>query len=149
MEPVVYKRGVPVDPDVEKLMQSVQPEVGVVIGYDRLESILGVRRKTNRWNTVVSVWRGRLERTNNVVMRAVANKGFLVLDNRGRVSHSERLLDHGLRKAARAGAIAARTSRDGLTTSELRSLDHVALVGASIRVAQGVKAKDLELPPSV
>lgn len=149
MEPVVYKRGVPVDPDVEKLMRSVQIEVGVVIEYATLETILGVRRKTNRWGTVVSAWRARLERANNVVMRAVHNRGFLVLDGRGRVSHSEKMLEHGLRKTARAGSIALRTPREGLTPNEVKALDHVAFIGANIRLTQEVAAKTLKLPETV
>ena len=149
MDAAVYKRGIPVDPDVEKLMRAVQPEVGVIIEYATLETILGVKRRTNRWGTVVSAWRARLERASNIVMRAINNKGFLVLDGRGRVSHSEKMLDHGLRKTARAGAIALRTPREGLTPNEMKTLDHVVFIGANIRVAQGMAAKNLELPDSV
>ena len=146
---LLYRGGIPTAPDVQKIVENIEVEVGQVIPYTMLEQILHESRDTSRFKTVVHSWRNRMFRELNVIMDAVPNVGLKVLDNHERVNYSSRKIKHGFRRIRKGSIIAAKTSRAGLKPDEVKSLDHIGSIDAAIRLATANAAKQLEMPDPV
>lgn len=146
MDAKVYRRGIPTDPDVEKLMTAIQPKIGTTTPYSVIEEAINCERNTSRFHAVTRVWRARLERDFNIIVKAICNQGYEFLDSRARVDFSGKMASQGTKKIIRAGHIARKTDRDGLSQEEIRALDHVSKVGAQFRLAEQVAPKTIELP---
>lgn len=139
--------GMPTDIDVERLRQELGvPRPGDTVPYKKIEDVLHLPRTANRWKSVVGAWRRRLYRENNVMMKAMPNEGYRVLDNHGRVDHGMRTYKGGLRRVYGASVEAVRIERAGLDASEVRTLDHIASVGAQLRLTAITAARQLRYP---
>lgn len=76
----LYFGGVPVEPDVKKLLK-VYPtlNVGDVIRHSEIEEHLGVKYRSSRYRTVTDAWRKRMFCDQNILLGAVSGVGFKVL----------------------------------------------------------------------
>ncbi len=139
--------GMPTDVDVERLHKEIGvPEVGSVVSYERLEEVLHISRKKNRFLTVVYAWSRSLDRAHNIVLKAVANEGYKALDNVGRVEESARRYKAGLRRIHKAGSIAVRTGDTGLDEEHRRARDHIGRVAAQHALVAATEARQLRYP---
>lgn len=143
----IFGNGIPTEPDVKKLRDTFGvPAVGQEIPYSAIEAAIGVNRKTHRWATVTNAWRKALDREHNVLMDAIPNVGFRVMDPSERVVFSASTYKGGLRRIARAGNVAERTDVKGLKPEELRVRDHISRAAASLRLAAATQARELNAP---
>ena len=136
--------GIPTDIDVRRLFDKFGvPKVGDVITYTEIEAVIGVSHKTSRFWTVTVSWRNRLWRQSNRVSSAIPNEAFEFLDSHKRVTYSEKKAKEGMRKVVRASQVAVATDRDGLSSDEIKTLDHIAFLGPAFKLQMGVKAREL------
>lgn len=143
----LFLGGMPTDLDVQKLMDAFGvPEVGSLIGYDKIAEVIGHERGEGRWRSITVAWRKKLDRESNLILKAVNNEGYRVLDAKGRVDFGGRVYKSGLRRVYRASAICAKTAKNGLTEDEIRVCDHIQRVGATIRLTAASEAKKLQYP---
>lgn len=144
---LVFGGGIPTEIDVNALMDCYgAPAPGAMIPYEKISELIGVRRDENRWRTIVTAWRRRLEREHNLLLRAVKGEGFEVMDGSARVAFAASTYKGGLRRVARAAAVAAKTSRQGLSEDEAKVCDHLQRVGATIRLTAATEARKLKYP---
>lgn len=143
--------GVPTAPDVQKLIDQLGvPEVGTLIAYDTLAGVIRSHPDSSRFISVITAWRKRLDREHNVIMDAVPNKGYKILDPKGRVAQSSNRLKSGMRKVRRAADVALRTDAATLTDDEKRARDCVINVGSQTQLAAATESRKLRfaLPES-
>jgi hypothetical protein len=141
----VFAGGVPTDIDVQKIVDEIGvPKEDQMIEYSALEKILGIRKESYRWRTVVNAWRRRLEREHNVLFRAVMNEGYRALAPSGRVDIAGSTFKGALRRIGRAATIASGTDRERLTDEEKRVVDHVQNTGAALRLAASQAARKMK-----
>jgi hypothetical protein len=144
---IVFNSGIPTAPDVKRLRDSF-PELkqGDMVPYETISRLINVAHRTSRWVSVVLAWRRELYRDSNLILRAVANTGFEVLDDSERVHFAGAKYKQGLKRVIRAADIASKTERSTLSKEELKACDHLVSVGASIRLAAATAAKQLRYP---
>jgi len=112
----VYFAGLPVKPDVEKLMKKYSGlKVGDKIPYVDIEQEFGVGRKTYRWSCVVRKWRERLEAEQHICLACERNSHFFVCAAPQRVhgvamGYNRR----AIRNLTRSYTVAAHTNPDEL-----------------------------------
>ena len=124
--------GRPCGPDVDKLMRelclapdgSCKLAAGAEIPKQAVVACVGEGYDTNRYNSVVGSWRRRLDRVHNILLE-VTEDSYRVLNNEDRAEFSGNCVHYGIRKIARAGDVAVRTDRSGVTSEGQRILDHV------------------------
>jgi hypothetical protein len=141
----LFGAGVPTAIDVDRIISELGvPEPGEVIKYKALEYLLGIKRDQNRFKSVVTAWRRRMERLHNLLFTAVVNEGYQCLSSSGRVTVASGLYKHALRRVGRAATVAAKTDRTGLTEDEKRACDHVQNTGAQLRLAAATAARQID-----
>jgi hypothetical protein len=144
-ETKLFLGGVPTDIDVEKLREHLGTlKHGDMIPYQEISDCLGIQKGECRWYSVVSAWRKRLDRENNILLKAIPNEGYRVLDGHGRVEASAWTYKKGLRRIHRATVIASKTDRNGLDENEIKTLDHIQNTGASLRLAAATAARQID-----
>mgnify|MGYP001320418575 CR=1 FL=1 len=144
---LTFNGGVPTDPEVNDLMEEIGvPRPGDIIPYTRIEAIIKTTRKRARWISVTTAWRKRLDRDHNILLKAVPNEGFEVLDNSGRVNFGGKLYKESLRRMGRAVKVVSTTDRSGLNDDEKRAADHIQKTGAQLRLVAQTAARDLSYP---
>ena len=136
--------GMPTAPDVKRLHEAIGvPKEGELVTYERIEQAIGESRKNARWRTVVGVWRRQLFNESNILLIAVANKGFLVADEKERVHCASGSMKGGLRKVWRASNIAQTTSDTKLDEEEKRVRLHMIHTAGLLRLTVAAEAKRL------
>lgn len=142
----VFNNGVPTEIDVRKLMEKYGvPAQGQRISKNEVSGIIGVPVGSNRYLSIVTAWRKKLDRESNVIFKVV-NGSFVVADPSTRIDMSGAGMKHALRKVRRSGGIAARTDRDGLTAEQMRTQDHIVSVSVSLLQMSAVAARKLKYP---
>lgn len=141
---ISFNGGIPTEPEVNELIEQIGiPAVGDKITYKRITEIIGVERNTGRWASVITAWRKRLDRQHNILLQAVANEGYEVLSNSGRVNYGGKLYNEGLRRVERAVKVVTRTDRAGLNDEEKKTADHIQRTGATVRLSALTAARQL------
>ena len=129
----VFFGGIPTDIDVKKITDTLGlPDPGTLVLYETLEEIIDVTRKESRFRSVVGSWRKQLLRDHNLITEGIRDEGIKILENKDRGDHCMRQVAKGSKAIKRGYDRAARTQRDGLTTEQLRVLDHVMNLSGSI-----------------
>jgi hypothetical protein len=107
MEGKVVTR-IPTRVGVEKLEKVFGiPEEGQVITWDEIESAMGQEKRSNRFNTVLSVWRRQLLEENNVLLSAIGEgRGLIAADPQRRVEVAGKYVERS-RKALSRGLFVA------------------------------------------
>ena len=128
--------GIPTDIEVKLLSDRFGvPKQGQIIKYDDITDVIKVQRTESRWGSVVSAWRKKLERENNIILTAVKNLGFEALTSSGRVDFSAKVFKQAIKRTGRAATIASKTNRKELSESERKVCDHIQNTGAALRLA--------------
>lgn len=126
-----YFGGVPIAPDVKKLMEHYgTPEAGKLISYDELSEVLGIHRDKNRFKTVLYKWRKEMEEERNVVFVAEAGKGLRRLKEPDRVDYAAKELGWASKRTIRAHRRATLIKPEELDEHSRKRLDHVIRAGA-------------------
>jgi len=137
--------GVPTDIEVKQLSEKFGvPVAGQVIKYQEISDAIGVQRVDGRWQSVVSAWRKKLERENNIIMKAIDNIGFEALNAAGRVELSAKVFKQAVRRTGRAANIAAQTNRAELNEDQKRVCDHIQNTGAALRLAAAQASRQIK-----
>lgn len=137
--------GIPTDVDVEMITKAIGvPKVGDKVTYAQIESVLRLKRTENRFITVVSAWRRKMDREHNLLMKAIPGMAFEVLDASGRVDLSSKVFKQALKRTGKAVAIAARTDRKELTEEEKKVCDHIQRTGATLRLEASKAARQID-----
>lgn len=136
--------GIPTDIDVERIIKEIGiPQPGDVVLYADIDRVLSMDRSNYRWKSVVMAWRKKMDREHNIILKARTNEGFVALDGSGRADFCGRVYKGGLRRITRAAVVATRTDRIGLSAEDVRTLDHIASTGASLRLAAATAARQI------
>jgi len=144
---LIFNGGRSTEPEVNDLIEQIGvPSVGEQIPYTQIEAIIKVRRRTFRWNSIIIAWRKRLEREHNILLKAVPNEGYEVLNNSGRINLGGKFFKEGLRRVGRAVKVVSCTSRDGLSDQEKKAADHIQTTGAAIHLSAQTAARQLTYP---
>lgn len=76
----VFRGGVPIRPDVERLMKATgELRPGDLVPHSTIETAIGAARRSNRYNGVVASWRKRLFREKAIKLAPEGDDGFRVL----------------------------------------------------------------------
>ena len=135
--------GRPTGPDVDRLMKelvfgddgkTVIVIPGSVITKQAVASCVGEAYGSHRYLSVLGAWRNRLYRVNNLLLEVLPDS-YRVLSGDDRANLTGNLLERAARKAGKAGEIASRTSREGVTEESKRILDHVVKTGSVLKGA--------------
>ena len=134
--------GVPTAPDVKKLDEAIGlPSEGMLIQYEKLESIIGCGRDASRYATVVHAWRKRLWNEHNLLLIAVEGEGLKVANPAERVETAAKKAKHGKRAIMVASVIALRTEPERLTAPQRETRAWLADVPSRLRLAEQVAPK--------
>jgi hypothetical protein len=140
----VWRAGVPTAPDVDAMMARWgSVKIGDVIAHSEIERAIGARRSTDRYQTVVTAFRRRLERDQNVVLGAVPGVGYKVLSDAERVDAGYGKLATSGRAVRRAGTLAQGVESQDLTPEYRARATHLVAVSATIAGAMRTQAKRL------
>lgn len=133
--------------EVDRLMELGLCQGGAVT-YETVERACGVGYGSNRWRTVTTAWRDRLERESGLRV-VVIDKTFRGLDPAEAVADAVKGIDRVGRAAARnhrrAGAIDTRELDEATRQKHAILRRHTAAVLAAVQDA----AKAVALPPAV
>jgi len=143
----VCTNGTPTSPVVDQIMETIGDiEPGLIVGIELIETISGETRTSNRYKGVVGALKKRMFSENGVVLRAVPNKGYEVLDAHKRVDYASAQQHTGIKKIVWGGVVAASTDRALLTEQEKAAVDRATYIAGSLRLHELVKPKPLALP---
>lgn len=136
--------GLPTKIDVDKLMELFkQFKEGDIIPYIAVEQHGSITRHTGRYGSVVSSWRRRLMREENVLLIAVANEGYRIAPPAERMNYSANQTFQGRRRIMRASVIASATDPGRLSDEHKRLRDHLQALPARLRLAELTAPKQL------
>ena len=141
---------IPTTPDVNMLCGKFDNlNEGDVVKYGEIESVIGAKRGSGRFQSVTTAWRKKLDRDSNIVLLAVPGVGFKVADPSDRVDLSSRKVKSGTRSIVKGATIASSTDRSRLTEEQRRVCDHISMAATSIQLAVRIAPKPVELPASM
>lgn len=110
--------GIPTAATVNALLQAfVDLPAGRTITHEEIETVVGLTRRGDRYQTIVSIWRKRLQKERNIDTEPSKGIGVVVLGEYERVEASVRDYLRGARKIGRSAR------RIGLVRTELLSAD--------------------------
>jgi hypothetical protein len=147
MPTTIFPGGLPTEPELAKLDAAFLPvkTPGFVIKHEEFEAVIGSKRATPRYRTVLEAWRRRILKHHNHITGPVRGVGikFLLPDEQ-----SEKVCDQfgqGMRKVKRAHALSFRTDVARMSPEYRRSNEHVQRVTSALILHAATAAK--ELPP--
>lgn len=145
MSTKLYFGGIPTKVDVDKLIEEFKNyKEGDLIPYESIEETISEKRKSFRWASVVTAWRKRLYRENNMLLIAEANKGFLIANPEERITHCAGMVNQGKRKIFRGASIASATEANRLSEDGQKKRDHLRMLPARLKLAEQVAPKTVE-----
>ena len=148
METKLFRKGIPTDADCKLLNEHFPVDVltpGTRIGYDLIESLLKINRRSHRFTSVTFRWRTMLERDSGIILKAIAGDSFVVADNTDKCQMSCQKSREAARKAKRAMQISAQVDRNALPDDMKRQFDANNVFAAAVIGLKAVK-KQVELP---
>jgi hypothetical protein len=86
--------GIPVRPDVEKLMKSIAIEAGRLVTHSEIVRVLRLDPKSSRYRTVVTSWRKTIEREKFLRLDGESGVGYRVLTPEQAISRSAKDIEH-------------------------------------------------------
>jgi len=145
----LYFRGIPVAPDVRKLIEAFgKPKEGVPIPYPEVESVLGYSKESHRFKTVTTSWRAELLRDQNIEIGCDPGNGFVALTPSERVKEGSSKVQKGLRSVVRGGKRLHVIDDRRLDPTEQATRQHRIQMAAHIQQAAATaKAMGVMKPP--
>jgi hypothetical protein len=142
----LFASGVPTEPDVKALSdQWPALQDGDEIKHEEIEGVLAIKRNTCRYKTVVGAWRKRLEKSSNIILKAIPTVGYVVADPEQRVNLAVSSFCGGARRFRRAGSVASTTDTSKLPVEVQKQAAHVQSVSGMVQVQLAVQAKKLKM----
>lgn len=139
----IHFGGLPTGPDVKKLEEAFgTPEPGL-IKHEEIEAVIGERRGTSRYRTVVNAWRKQLFNTSNVEARAEPGLGILFMTAKERSENGVRGIRHAARHVVRVVNRVRAVPVDELDEVTRRKHDHLLRQGALLGEAAVKTTTDL------
>ena len=141
----VFLGGVPTEPDIRAIREAYPDhtlEVGQIIPYEALEKIIGKPRRSYRFQSVTTRWRKLVEEEMpGIVIGAVANRGYRVEDDLGKLGLARSKMSSAARALHRSIVVAGRVDRKALDEDATKRLDHLQKVQGS--AAAGMQLRGL------
>lgn len=135
--------GVPTGPEVDKLLEKFgAPEPGV-ISHEQIEGVIGQRRDSSRYHTIVTQWRRRLLKDRNLDTSAELGVGVRILSEPERVDVSAKDLCGASRKAIKAYRRASVIRSEMLDEVSRKKLDFVKHAGGQSIEAVGTAVREM------
>jgi hypothetical protein len=121
-----FFKGVPVEPDVKRLIDAFPPELlapGATIGYADVERIINQDRGSNRFYRITKVWREKMKLDHSVIIKPpdVPDNTFRVLKEGEKVDYSANVFRSAIRKTKKSLDICVHTDVKQLQENELRT----------------------------
>jgi len=130
--------------DVDKLIDVFGiPTPGDMVEYSDIEKSINVERNTHRWASIVTAWRKKLYRENNVLFEAVANKGYLCLDDKDRVSYGSRKVVGGRKAIMKGVNVVMATDTKNLDDETKELYNHIIAIPNRLKLASLTESKAL------
>lgn len=130
--------------DVDMIIQKIGiPKEGDKITYEVIEDLIGLKKNSSRWRTVVYTWRKKLFVENNLVLKSLMNKGFLVLNPSERVSYADRKIVCGRNIILKAVNIVQATDLDNLDEETKTKYNFITSIPNRLRLATLVESKEM------
>lgn len=143
----VFLGGVPTKPDVDKLRETYGvPDENTGIPYAAIENLIGCKKGSFRFQTVVNAWRKSLVREHHVVLSPDRGIGLIRLTENGKAELAVSTESKGFRAIRKASVIANITVRSKLSEENRTAIDHLNHRNAALRLAMATAAKQIELP---
>lgn len=143
----LFLGGVPTGPDVLRLIESF-PDLkpGDEVTHERISSVIGQDRESNRYKSVVTAWRKKMFRDHNIDMEAVQNVGFRVLNSIERVSAGVKGVGKNVRGLVRSESRIRSAPAEQLSQQQQGVREHVlrhtgALVDSARRASKEIAVK--------
>lgn len=144
---VIFNGGVSTEPEVNELIEKLGvPSPGAQISYAQIEAIIGAKKGSGRWSSVITSWRKRLDRQYNLLLLAVPNEGFQVMTGSERINEAGKKFKTGMKRIERAVLVVQKTDRAGLSDDEKKAADFIQNTGASLRAAERLAARKITYP---
>lgn len=129
-------------PEVEKLIEAIQLEEGMIVQHASIEAAIGVEHHESRYRTIVNAWRKRLIRERGVDLHPALGLGYEVLTSARRLEIAVAKLKGSTRKDRAALHLLGRIDQERLT-DEQKVTYGVAVTQTSTRVQAGTQAMKL------
>ena len=136
-------RGVPTEPDVERLRKQFPPQelhVGQIITFETVETILNregdCAKGSHRFRTVTGRWRDEYEALYMIRLGAERGVGFKVLNSSERLVESSCHLKSSFKQAIQSNRRCAAIPANTLTEVEMKRSDHILAVSAKVIASQ-------------
>lgn len=149
---MLYKGGIPYEPDVKRLNEMYQPSTlkeGRTITRDEISGVLQVPIGSQRFYGVLNSWIKQLRDHHGIYMRMIPSVGVKVLPPNEILEHGERMTHSKLRQASRAIKTFGYVDRSRLDHIGQRRLDHQCWVAGVLKgaIATAQKQMAVELSP--
>lgn len=137
----LYFGGVPTGPEVRKLeahFDDMEGMRGTLIAHAKIEKVIGVKRKDQRYKSIVDRWRRRVESSTGIVISGrgeAIGKGFVVLSHGEQLSFGVGQRRGAGRKIARWHSTVTDTDEDQLTVEQRKVREHEMLGAARMHTA--------------
>jgi hypothetical protein len=108
--------GIPIAPDVQRLIAAYKLTPGALIDYDAIADTIKSPAQSSRWRTVVGAWRRTVMHADNVVLKARPDKrAYEVLHGDGRIIEAMSARRAGVRRIKLSQRIVVGTGDDTLS----------------------------------
>lgn len=150
---MVYRNGLPYEPDVAKLQEAFPPAKlteGLVISHEDLETIIVQKRPTQRYYGVVNAWIRHCRDKYGIVIVWSQGKGVEVLEPSGVQNLAEKKTSQKIRQVGRAVKLFGLVDRNRLDEPGQRRLDHYNQVTQRLTAAISTARKEfaVEIGPT-
>lgn len=139
-----FPMGLPTKPEVDKLINQFRNlKPGDKIYYEQIERLIGVKKDTYRFRSIIVAWRKQLRNEYNIELAAVMNEGYQVMNGSERIEFAAKTTKYGVKRVRRAGDVVLRTNRIDLKPEERIIADHLVKVAAAINGHYALQRKEL------
>ena len=142
----MYFSGVPTDPDVTMLSDAYKQLPDETIPYSDIEKIIGCPRQSNRFRSVTTAWRKKIERETDHILIAIRNDGYKKATPKERVTFCGRKINSGIKFIARGAKVAASTDTRTLSPEDKKICDHFSRAASAVSMAIRVAPKEVQAP---
>lgn len=141
----VFFSGVPVGPDVRKLLEEYGiPEENTEIKYLEIEKIIGESYLKNRFKTVTNAWVNYLLKAHNVLMIPVRGVSYVATNPNTRVEYCSDRVKSAIKMVGKRLGTMALTDKHKLTEDNKNVYDkHMKMYGP-LKLLESTAAKPAE-----
>lgn len=125
-----YFGGIPMEPQVRKLLDTFgSPEPGI-IRHDQIETVIGENRRSSRYQSIVVAWRKRMFKEQNIDSDAVRGVGVKILTESERVDVSGKDFGRASKRVVRSHHRISVVQNEKLDEKTKYKADHLRRITA-------------------